>query len=46
MLHKSVNIRDEVFEKFQKYQLKEPVNFTDTVNMALEKFLDIKLKRM
>lgn len=45
MVQKSVIIRDSIYQKFEKYQVKEPVNFTDTVNRALEVFLEKKLKQ-
>lgn len=45
MVQKSVNIRDVIYKKFEEYKSKEPVNFTDTVNRALEEFLDEKLSK-
>ena len=45
MVHKSLNIQDSIYQKFEKYKAKEPVNFTDTVNRALEIFLEKKLRQ-
>ena len=42
--HTSINIADRNYEKFKKYEKKHPVNLSDTVNRALELFLEQKLK--